>query len=259
MRHPNGTAAHRDDGELVRYLDGQPEGAERHEVPAHLERCAVCRARLLALRQQGEAFRGMLGRLDEATPNELARARALRATRTAEERSRPRRAWLASGPLRAAAAVVLLLAGGLTVAPLRAWVIEHVGVLTRGERPAPVARREAPAPAPRAVESGAVSFTPAGKVFVLELRHLQPTGTVTLQLRDVPLATARVTGGKDEEIVVLPSGVRVENERASVASYTVTLPADLDLVQVFAGGKVVARIETAGKTAPWSDTVSLQP
>src|SRR5690606_3977749 len=127
--------------------------------------CDACNERLTRFRAQADAVSGVLAGFDEgAAPDELTRARALRAARDAERRARGAR-WGLGAPARAAAAVAAVALGVLTVEPVRAWVADRWADLT-GADEAAVPAAVAPA---RVLERGSlVSFAPAGDVFVLE-------------------------------------------------------------------------------------------
>lgn len=256
MRDRNPIATHPDEGDLVRFLDQQVSSDERRWLYEHLAECADCATRIEAVRERSQALSSLVGSLDaDAAPDELTRARALAAARRAQARRAVARPWYAAGPARAAAMVALTaVATTLTVSPVRAWVADRWEALVGAEDLAP-----AVAVQPTGVlERGSViSFEPASETFVLEIESLQQTGSVTLQIRDVEQASAQVVGGSGEEILALPSGLRVTNSPGSTASYAFSLPTHLRLIQVFAGGKLVALIPVADVQLPWSQTVSL--
>jgi hypothetical protein len=135
---------------LARLVDEAPEAREE----AHLAECEVCRDELDALQRQTEA----LGALPKLAPGPDAWPELRRRLRS-EELIRDRRPWLAPS-LRAAAALVLFLAGGAAGYAVR-------GPATSVEAPRQVAQRTGaagpargvdpvadPAPAPTPVELG---------------------------------------------------------------------------------------------------------
>lgn len=245
ITNPPGVA-HPADGDLIRYLDLQLDDGERKAVLAHLSDCDTCVERLRALREQTEVVSAYLGRLDEGVlADELARARALRAARQA----RPKRF---GGLERVAAVAAIVGVVTLGVEPVRAWVVERLASLTGGGAPLAEVQPET------VLERGSVvAFEPAGETFVLEIEHPQAVGEVRIEVRDVPSASAQIVGGRDETILVLPSGVRVENEPTSTADYLLSLPSHLRLVQVFAGGRPVAIIPVGEDQIPWTQRLPL--
>ena len=255
MKLSHQTATHADDGDLVRFLDQQVSPDERRWLFAHVAECEVCAARMEALREQSQVVATMVGSLDVAAPDELTRARALAAARRAQAARGSSRRWYTPGSVRAAAVVALAALVTLGVGPVRAWVSERFAGLFGAEAAAPTVAAVA-----RDIQRGSVvSFEPAGAIFILDVEHAQATGSVHLELHDAAAASAEVVDGASEEILALPSGLRVANSGASTASYRLTLPADLKLIQVFAGGVPVAIIPLEEVRLPWSRTVTLDP
>ncbi len=247
-------ASHLEDGDLIRLLDRQASPEEHRGILAHLSACGECAARMEALSEQSEILSRFIGELDaDAAPDELTRARALSAARHARARRAANRGGLSAGVARAAAVAAVAAVVTLSVSPLRAWVADRWAALAGGgEAGAPVPVQ------PLELERGSViRFEPAGEIFVLELEHAQAAGSVTLELRDLDQASAQVLNGATEEIIALPSGLRVENTAASTASYAFTLPANLRLIQIFAGGRPVAIIPVEDARLPWSRTVAV--
>jgi hypothetical protein len=171
------------------------------------------------------------------------RARALRvALRAADRPSRPARPAPRWG-LRAAAAVLVLLAIGGAVRPVRAWIVERAGALwtalTGGEERPPVP------PVPPALT--AVSFVPADGPFTIELAGRQSAGALSLEAVPGDTARATVLGGSGaESLVVLPAGLRIVNPPASAARYRIALPARLGPVRVIVGGAAPRVFDPAG-------------
>lgn len=255
MNESHRTTAHPEDGDLVRFLDRQATADERRWMLAHLSACGECAARMEALAEQSEALSRVVGELDAGAPDELTRARALSAARQAQRAHGTGRRWLSGGAARAAAVAAVVAVVTLGVEPVRAWVADRWADLVGIEASAPPVAME-----PAVLERGSViRFEPAGETFVLEIEHPQASGSVTLELRDVAQASAQVVGGASEEIIALPSGLKVANTAASTASYTFVLPTDLRLIQVFAGGKPVAIIPIESSGLPGTHTVSLAP
>jgi hypothetical protein len=244
--------AHLTDGELVRYLDHEVEEAERRELMRHLSSCDACAERLQTLSDKSREVGRRIAALDaDARADELTRARALAAARNARRAHRP----AGMQPARVAAVLATIALGSLTVQPVRAWLMDQWESLTDADVAAPIAT------APRALdESGSrVRFTPTAEVFTLEIDHLQTTGSLTIQLGGADPATAQIVNGAGENLLVLPSGVRIENREGSQADYLVTLPANLRTVQVVAGQTAIAIIPVEGASDRWTRTIALQP
>jgi hypothetical protein len=60
-------------------------------------------------------------------------------------------------------------------------------------------------------------------------------------------------------MLILPSGIRVENRAGSRASYLVTVPASLPVLSVSVGGQTVATVNIDRGALPWTRTFPLAP
>lgn len=255
MRQTSEVLSHPEDGELVRYLDHQLPHEERRALLTHLSECADCAARLSKLKHESDTVSAYLGSLHEyVAVDEVARARSLSAARQAARARRSNvpartRMWA-----RAAAAAGVIVLGAYTVQPVRAWVTDQ---LDRIFGDAPASPTATIAEESVLARGSRVTFNPVNEVFVLEIEHLQASGAVVLEVRDQQEASAQILSGRDESILVLPGGLRVENEPSSEAIYSVTLPARFRLVQIFAGGRPIAILPMEGRTTPWSVTLPL--
>jgi hypothetical protein len=222
---------HVSDGDLVRLLDRELDVAEQMELEGHVDSCEDCAGRYLELRRKiatvGAAIRR--GDFTFSTPN--------------------LRTW----GLRAAAVLVVLTAMGVTVRPVRAWIVEQ----TRALWVVVVGEQEEAATSGDAIdESGdptaAVSFVPAGDVFVLELSTRQVSGRLIVETVVGGTASATVFGGsEDERLIVLPTGLRIVNASTAEADYTVELPASLARLLVVIGNDDTLRYEPAGAVDRW--------
>lgn len=110
---------HLPDDELLRYLDGELDAADRGRVERHLEGCPDCRREVASLRRTSE-------RLSE----DLERAGLPEALREFEPTRSPPGSGTRRGIVAAAATVLLLVAAaGLAAvpgSPLRAWLSESL-------------------------------------------------------------------------------------------------------------------------------------
>lgn len=239
----HGAGRHPGDGDLVRLLDGEVDGAALRE---HVAGCSACRRRY---RQLEERTRRVGRLLDAGAP--LVREGDVGGAGADERGSAGRRSH---GPSRWAkvAAVVLLLAGaGLAVGPVRAWVADQVERVVRT-----LGFDDGPGSA--AVPRGAsVSFTPEGRRLSIRVAALQRGGRLELATRegagDVSGSVVSASGEARPGFTVLPSGLRIENGSSSRASYRVVVPASLEAVEVRIGDRRVARLtaEELRGGGPW--------
>lgn len=249
MNRVNGAGPHPSEGDVIRYLDAELSEAEEHRFRKHLGVCAECAARAEAFAREGRAASRVLAELPAPGPDAVTRARALAAVRRVGRRRRaPGTAHRHTG---VAAAAVALLAIGMGVQPVRAWVADWWSSLARpdGESPPAVVARPAAAPGE---QRSVVAFEPSHAPFVLRIDQRQRAGSLRLEVLEVERASAQIHGGSEETILVLPAGIRVENAPESAADYVVTLPATLPEIEVVIGGETVARIEPAAEQTPWS-------
>lgn len=250
---------HLSDGDIVRLLDEELDPGERARVEAHVTACEECSRRVRGIRRRSARLGELLRSSDwEAPPapvavpvtapevsrDELARRRA---RRERERRTAPA-PWL-----RAAAIVAVLLGVGIVATPLRAVVADWLE--TQWERIVAPGGREAPAAEPSAAPAepapgSRVQFVPQGSVFTLEVAARQAGGAVELARSDARQAVAeQVGGGTPADLLVLPSGVRIENDPASSASYRVVVPEHVRTVRVRVGdapAMVLSAEEIAG-------------
>ena len=90
------------------------------------------------------------------------------------------------------------------------------------------------------------------------LDHPQAGGDVLLQVSGVDRVTAQITRSSDETMMVLPSGLRIENRLESRASYRVTLPPTVRSVSLQVGTGEAVVIDVPAEDS-WSRRVPLQP
>jgi hypothetical protein len=249
MNRVVGTAPHPSDGDLVRYLDTELPELDERRLRMHLNGCAECTARVEAIASESSAVARYIAKTGLAGPDQVTRARALAAAKRAN--AQPRRKGYAMRGL-AAACVVLVLA--LTAQPVRAWISERWDGL-RGASASPAEVATLPAAVVR--RSSVVAFAPRGALFDLQVERFQPGGTLTVEVRDVNRATAQVLDGANETMLILPSGIRVENRAGSHASYLVIVPSDVPLLRVTVGGQTVASVSVPKRSVPWSRSFSL--
>jgi hypothetical protein len=246
---------HLTEGELVRALDGELDREEELRANAHMAACPACTQRLQRLNSRATQLSDLMLQSDFDIPAaqppasgaanvvDLSAARALRT-----------RHVLATPAFRVAAAVALLL--GITlVTPARAWITDWVqDQWSRLVDVNPAPEPASPAAQPEVIVAGArVQFVPDGSEFRVELQSAQDAGAIDVAYHDQAFATAE-TSGTAAELLVLPSGVRVMNERGSAATYRMRVPRTIERVVVISGGNTLARLDAAqlepGQTLP---------
>ncbi len=221
------SAGHLNDGELIRLLDGECSAEEQARIAGHLAMCPACAQGQEVLHRLASAVTAALVSGDEL----------VRSVRT------PRRTWRL-GAVRAAAVLLAVSVGvaAANVPPVRAWLSARWTGLRGLVRPRATPGTEAP-------RSTTVRFVPTTRVFTIELVARQDRGVLTIDVSADTIASATVTsGGRGEELVVLPEGLRIVNRPDDKSSYEVRLPGPVTQVTVRIAGAPEPRLVT---TTPW--------
>jgi hypothetical protein len=258
---------HLEDGDLVRFLSDEVTTSERAHAEAHLGRCGTCARRLESWRAEMGRVAALLDELPVVAMDPARRTRSLAAVRQAAVRKiaaapaspgaarAPRRRFVLSGSLaRAAAAVAILVAGGVAASPAGTWIADKVRDLFQPE-PAAVA---APESETLSAHGSVVAFTPVGEELVVEIASAQAHGDLLLWVQDTPSASARSgAGDTDMEVVILPGSLRIENRPTSRAGYEVIVPVRLQTLRVRIGDAPEMVLRPAELGAGWSAVVGL--
>jgi hypothetical protein len=211
--------SHVDDGALIRYLDREDGPPNRAGVARHLDGCDRCAIRFAQLEGTSRTLSAALWASDVPWVSDLPAMRTRSSTR-----------W----GMRAAAAVLLVAGLAGVVRPVRAWIVDRAEALwgaVTGQTP-PLQTPTPVAPAP----SASAAFAPTGDEFTIELTGDPAGGTLQIETVLGDTAIAIVRGGSGgEDLVVLPSGLRIVAPLASTASYEIRLPARLVLVRIAVG------------------------
>lgn len=230
---------HLNDEELVLFLDREGNPLQLKGWENHLEECHPCGERFDQLKGAADWFASEASRLDaEVVIDELARARALAAARKANRSSAlaGRHLWG-----RAAAAAIVVIGLGMTVEPVRAWVMDRTGF---GES-APETTTEVVAPL---AESPVVSFAPTAEIFVIELDSFQASGSMQISAVDGVTANAWMVNPDTEIMSVLPAGLLIGNLSSSTAEYRIEMPTGLvRTIELRVGGETFARIPVSSR------------
>ncbi len=149
---------------------------------------------------------------------------------------------------RVAAAIALLAVASVGVRPVRAWIVQVARVLWAATAGAPRTADVHRAPADAGPST--VTFTPAAGSFILRVQASQTGGTLTVEATSGATASAAIAGG-GAELVVLPDGLRIVNDAASTASYTVHLPASLARIEVGVGRAATRVLVPTGPGTRW--------
>ncbi len=226
---------HPTEGELLRFGDGECRPHEHGLIERHVAECAECA-------ESFRFFQAATAQLHDALedipiePVIDAKQRFLAAALRIRPQPSGRRPFQRSALLRAAVIVFALIGVGVSASPVRAWILEFLGIAAE---PAPV---EEPSIQPVAdvpgtqPTSSTVSFLPAGSTFRIEITGPQQSGTLTIRIGDRPTASVRVTGNTSgDSLLVTGDGFWIFNTPESSATYTVTVPPTISELSVQVG------------------------
>jgi hypothetical protein len=259
------------DADLVRFLDGEAEGAERDALaariaadPAATERLATLRARTADLgswlRDLGpwdgeiaDAARVLRDRLRIGGTGVTTAARVEVARATDGQRARRgagvRGLVHATPPLLRAAAIVLVFASAaLAVPPARAWLVATAA------RVADALGLRAPPPAPAAASPEAgpdvtYHFPIAGDTLYLQVSGT-PAGQVVLRRTASANAYAELSGGGGASVVLeADRRIRYVSAGSTAAVLTLGLPSHVSVASVRVGeaAAIAYRIPADGR------------
>jgi hypothetical protein len=248
--------SHIDDGDLVRLLDGECSAAEREQLDDHIAVCPDCKTNADSLQRASALFSKSALELDAREPERskpelsLGRRYARRQTQFS---------FLSVRVLRAAAVLALMIVA-FTATPARAWLVqgwESLVSLVRSETPEVPEVPAVPEQASATVSS-ILRFSPRGSQFRLEFMSWQAGGTLVLQLDSAATASAGIVGEEgNEEMILLPNGLRVRNSDGSSTSYEVRLPLSLSVIEVSIAGSTLLRLDVQSESGPSRRELSL--
>lgn len=237
------STVHLEPDELQRLLDGEGDVAEREYAATHLRSCASCAADMRTLEQQAALLSGWLERaaFEERTIDEVigqGEAGVVSHWRFAGQRTS--RNAVSQGWLRAAAVLVLLGTPVAVSSTVRGWIANQIG-LREAERVTDViADRE---PVNDTQPAGVIRFAPAAGSFEVVITSLQQEGTFAVVAHDGAEAVLEISGIVGAGPVVSEHELRINNDSASTASYTLRVPASLTRVIVRVAGRPVRNIQ----------------
>lgn len=223
---------HIPDADLIRYLDGELTAVDKAAIDASPE----ASARLNALRRRSSRMAGLLTSVDPGTVE----------VRSSADRIRPelayatRRRFTLSPPMKAAAAIALLLGFGLAIPPVRAMIFDWarqaantIGLGTTAVEPvAPTAPQPGAEPQSAAASLG---FDVAADTF--DIASATSTGVLMIQRWEEAKGSVEVTGGGDPNYFKIPGGIRFSGTAAAGAVHTIKLPARVKTVRILVDGK----------------------
>jgi hypothetical protein len=247
------------DADLIRFLDGEIDGAERASLAARIAADSAATRRLESLRTRAADLSSWLRDLGPDDRDISAAARVMRPRIGHSTANRP--AWrriVASTPplLRAAAIVLLFASAALAVPPARAWMLETLKrVASTLGTPEPVQPSDTPLIVPEPTPDISYSFAVSSDTFIVRVTG-RLAGRLMLEKTSSEQASAEVRGGPAAGLILLPDGVQFESAAESGAVLDVKLPPRVRIVRVHIDGRAdVAYEVTPG--AEWQRVIEL--
>lgn len=226
-------ASHLEDGDLIRYLDGEGSEAERRAWERHVGGCERCADRAAEADRESLLFSDWLARaaFEDDLPDRAGSDARDPDVLTLEPPTRTaRRSGSGWSPwLRAAAAVVLIAGPLAAIPPLRDWVVDRVAP-SADETAAPAATGPATAAA-----QPVVRFVPEPGVFTVRVEGR--AGSLSVGRAEGDVAELRLSGAAPDAVVAAAS-VRLRSLEPG-ARHSLLLPEPVTAVRVLVGDRSV--------------------
>lgn len=229
---------HPTESQLLAWIDGEMPAEEAKRIRDHLATCPACEATRAGLEAMVAENRAALDLLEIDTPS-ISASEVVERARSRGAVSSGSRGLLKAASL-AALVVTAAAALGLPGSPVREAALRWVEGLASDESPAP-------AGVPQGVGPG-VAMTVSDRL-VVEFVDRQAEGTIEIAVEPGPKARVQASAG-GVSFTVSDDLVTVGNA-GSNASYVITLPERLFLLEVRVDGTTVLR--QTGATSP--DTI----
>src|SRR5690349_11952819 len=219
---------HLEDALLMQMLDGD---VSRSEAREHLADCADCTERYTALEKASRVLHASLP--DVPMPH------------MDFQSVKRRRVWVIPVPIAIAASIVVLASAAAATPPVRQWIMQRFSP-TRAPGVDPLPTPTTPPPVQRA--SVIASFTPTDSVLTIRIERTQSVGALRLLTVAGEKVSAQAEGRTDgEQLLVMPTGIRVTNTAASVADYRISVPSSIRSIHVTVAGKETAVVVNDGR------------
>lgn len=238
---------HVTDADLIRIIDGTTEVPS---LASHFADCSTCASRLAIMRSQLAHLAIMLREADVAIGASPAPRITLDVLKGRAAARRSHRAQVLTSviapavPRRwlGAAAGVLLCAGAAAAAvpALRDWLAVRA---THATTPAIPGSQPLSISGQSTGNGAVVSFHPQGDHFTIQFDAAPAGGGLELSTAAErgPASAEIVSGGAADELLVLPSELRIRNGTGSAADYRIALPITVHSLHVIFGAQRSAR------------------
>lgn len=209
-----GGEPHLEDGELVRLMDGELGAGERSIAEAHVTACGRCRVAHDRIAERTALVSSALTLIDDVRPRSDAAT-----VRSTELRRASRAGWL-----KAAAIVAMVVAiGALGSSTVRGWIVERwetvlASVAGSSE---PAANTVSWPPWPAVVRA---RFVPRSEALFVRLESRAAGGVLTVEISEDDSRSVAFMSGAGEGVLVLPTGLVIQNAPGSRADYRLVVP-----------------------------------
>jgi anti-sigma factor RsiW len=238
---------HLRDADLMRLLDGEESPLERTRNAAHLAACARCAAEAQRLGADAATVRGWLDRAEFESLLPATAAAAADHSAGSDARRSPRPPVSVGPAWLKAAAVLLFIAAPVAAIPaLRERIVAAFADPTPAAAPATPTGAEAAALASTAAT---IRFEPAPGVFSVSIDAAQADGTLRVQRSAGEHAVLTTDGAVGAGPVVSATALHIRNDPASSATYSLHVPAGVNVLVVHIGGRLAASLDATALSA----------
>jgi anti-sigma factor RsiW len=218
------------DAQLLRYVHGDMDDAERANIEALIARNPASAGRVATLQRRSARLTDLLGTLDPDPDVVTASAHAIRPVVDASIVTHVHW-WRRTPPaLRAAAAITLVLGGVLLVEPVRAWVVDQARAIGATIGIGGDDQGTVPADAQPTDADVSYAFPWSSAVFGIDAGST--AGTIIVVRDTGSSVVADMTDAADASFTVMPTGLRIDGRGSEAAVYTLSLPPVVTTIRV---------------------------
>lgn len=228
---------HLEDGELVRLMDGELGAGERSIAEAHVAACGRCRIAHDRIAERTALVSSVLALIDDVRACNDAGA-----VRSTEFGRASRAGWLKA----AAIAAMVVAIGALGSSNVRGWIVERweavlASVAGSSE---PAADTVSGPPGPAAVRA---RFVPHSEALFVRLENNAAGGVLTVEISEDESQSVVFMSEAEEGVLVLPTGLVIQNAPGSRADYRLLVPPTVTTVTA------IVDTDTLAVLRPWSE------
>lgn len=236
-RSLHGGPVHLQDGELVRLVDGELASEERSAAEAHLRACDRCRLARDRIAERTATVSGALALMDRDSAPSLPPAAPAPEARSAH--------WLRA----AAIAALIITVGALGSSTVRAWIA------TRWEAVHGPVAKVFESTGDRGPETFGTAvrarFVPRSGAILVRLESRPAGGVLVVETSQDDSGSVLFFAGTDEGILILPTGLVIQNAPDSRADYRLVVPREVTSITTITGADTLAVLSSGPEGGSW--------